>query len=215
MNTLKTKLQTTRNEDGFTLMELIIVVVIIAILAAIAIPIFSNQQKAAVGATLKSDVTSTGMNVAMEFLDNASASDLSATKLVKSGDNTVTVYGDWKAYTIRAENPNASPSCWQFMSITGQYSDCAPPAQGGGNASCVLYGSWSVYDEVFTQVSWDVSQVPVWNIPLSYTAQSMADEAVANGGWYFNENGDDITASCKAEIVRGASDAIQGNGYNP
>lgn len=77
MENMKKFLKKIRNAKGFTLAELLIVVAIIAVLVAIAIPIFTSQLEKSKEATDTANVRSAYAQVVTEYLSDGGAHSMS------------------------------------------------------------------------------------------------------------------------------------------
>jgi prepilin-type N-terminal cleavage/methylation domain-containing protein len=146
MLTLTNKILLSRrnNKRGFTIVELLIVIVVIAILASITIVSFNGISKRAIMATLSSDLSSSNEAILLYEFDSNNNSYPTSLSLLNdgvgiraSGDNTFGYAYDNtstpKTFCVTAFNLKTTP---RSINQDGLYSDDACPGAAGGLGYC-------------------------------------------------------------------------------
>ena len=115
----------TNKQSGFTLIEILVVVAIIGILAAIAIPQFAAYRAKGFDARAASDCRNAATAEEAYFVDNASYSSTASALpgFVQSANVTVTLSGSATSFTSTCSSPKgtAGYSCvWSSAPAAGQ-----------------------------------------------------------------------------------------------
>ena len=110
---------TAGSDEGFTLVELLVVMIIIGILTSISIPVYINQRAKARDASTKADVSVLGREVASYFVNGNGAVSLDF-----STPGVVVVTDGIESSTVRLTNGTAMPTSGAFDALNDEQLWC-------------------------------------------------------------------------------------------
>jgi type IV pilus assembly protein PilA len=133
-----------RSERGFTLAEILVVILIITVLAAIAIPSFTGQRGKADDAAAKADARTAQQAEETWFGDHndytATAADLKGLESTLNGSNALFAGGTTNTFTVSSKSRGGFGVVYTIARDAGANVSrtCAPV----GKDSCPASGSW-------------------------------------------------------------------------
>lgn len=137
-------IENVRHQKGFTIVELLIVVVVIAILAAITIVTFNGINNRAIESSIQTELRQVSNKVGTYYAEKGSyPSNLNATDLSSDESSKYTYVTDEFSFCVSRSTPNASKtfSITQDGSLTE--SPCGPPTASAG---CFAFDAGTIWE---------------------------------------------------------------------
>lgn len=177
-------------EHGFTLIEIVVSVVIFGILAAIAVPLFLNQQKAGRDSQLKADLITAAQNIEGARVEYGGKVPVDLPANVKMTSGALTAYSfpyDRQNFCLKGTTPEftyyVSHTSPQPTTTDCTYTYSLPATTVRGNLDSTGYIPTITWKSVYAATNYRLYQdgAVVYNGPnTSITLPAMAPDKISN-----------------------------------